>query len=145
MGVRLNKNIKHENESSDNEILDEISLDTSWLDSKTNNSSIEMLDGMDVDNIIPVSKTIDGNRDRFVYDGKQDDSMTEEYFPDIAFEEPSEFVQEDVSKVSKKSSKTWLVVAIVIFVIIALVLSVLLLGYLGIDITPLFMSISKYV
>lgn len=143
MGVRLNA--KHENESNDDEILDEISLDTSWLDSKTNNSSIEMLDGMDVDNIIPVSKTIDGNRDRFVYDGKQDDSMTEEYFPDIAFEEPSEFVQEDESKINKKSNKALLVVAIVTFVIIALVLSVLLLGYLGIDITPVFMGISKYV
>lgn len=143
MGVRLNA--KHENESNDDEILDEISLDTSWLDSKTNNSSIEMLDGMDVDNIIPVSKTIDGNRDRFVYDGKQDDSMTEEYFPDIAFEEPSEFVQEDESKINKKSNKALLVVAIVAFVIIALVLSVLLLGYLGIDITPAFMGISKYV
>ena len=143
MGVRLNT--KHENESNDDEILDEISLDTSWLDSKTNNSSIEMLDGMDVDNIIPVSKTIDGNRDRFVYDGKQDDSMTEEYFPDIAFEEPSEFVQENESKLNKKSNKALLVVAIVAFVIIALVLSVLLLGYLGIDITPAFMGISKYV
>lgn len=143
MGVRLNA--KHENESNDDEILDEISLDTSWLDSKTNNSSIEMLDGMDVDNIIPVSKTIDGNRDRFVYDGKQDDSMTEEYFPDIAFEEPSEFIQEDESKISKKSNKALLVVAIVTFVIIALVFSVLLLGYLGIDITPAFMGISKYV
>lgn len=143
MGVRLNA--KHENESNDDEILDEISLDTSWLDSKTNNSSIEMLDGMDVDNIIPVSKTIDGNRDRFVYDGKQDDSMTEEYFPDIAFEEPSEFIQEDESKINKKSNKALLVVAIVAFVIIALVLSVLLLGYLGIDITPAFMGISKYV
>lgn len=143
MGVRLNT--KHENESNDDEILDEISLDTSWLDSKTNNSSIEILDGMDVDNIIPVSKTIDGNRDRFVYDGKQDDSMTEEYFPDIAFEEPSEFVQEDESKINKKSNKALLVVAIVAFVIIALVLSVLLLGYLGIDITPAFMGISKYV
>lgn len=143
MGVRLNT--KHENESNDDEILDEISLDTSWLDSKTNNSSIEMLDGMDVDNIIPVSKTIDGNRDRFVYDGKQDDSMTEEYFPDIAFEEPSEFIQEDESKISKKNNKALLVVAIVAFVIIALVLSVLLLGYLGIDITPAFMGISKYV
>lgn len=143
MGVRLNA--KHENESNDDEILDEISLDTSWLDSKTNNSSIEMLDGMDVDNIIPVSKTIDGNRDRFVYDGKQDDSMTEEYFPDIAFEEPSEFVQENESKINKKSNKALLVVAIVAFVIIALVLSVLLLGYLGIDITPAFMGISKYV
>lgn len=143
MGVRLNA--KHENESNDDEILDEISLDTSWLDSKTNNSSIEMLDGMDVDNIIPVSKTIDGNRDRFVYDGKQDDSMTEEYFPDIAFEEPSEFVQEDESKINKKSNKALLVVAIVAFVIIALVLSVLLLGYLGIDIAPAFMGISKYV
>lgn len=143
MGVRLNA--KHENESNDDEILDEISLDTSWLDSKTNNSSIEMLDGMNVDNIIPVSKTIDGNRDRFVYDGKQDDSMTEEYFPDIAFEEPSEFVQEDESKINKKSNKALLVVAIVAFVIIALVLSVLLLGYLGIDITPAFMGISKYV
>lgn len=143
MGVRLNA--KHENKSNDDEILDEISLDTSWLDSKTNNSSIEMLDGMDVDNIIPVSKTIDGNRDRFVYDGKQDDSMTEEYFPDIAFEEPSEFVQEDESKINKKSNKALLVVAIVAFVIIALVLSVLLLGYLGIDITPAFMGISKYV
>lgn len=143
MGVRLNA--KHENESNDDEILDEISLDTSWLDSKTNNSSIEMLDGIDVDNIIPVSKTIDGNRDRFVYDGKQDDSMTEEYFPDIAFEEPSEFVQEDESKINKKSNKALLVVAIVAFVIIALVLSVLLLGYLGIDITPAFMGISKYV
>lgn len=143
MGVRLNA--KHENKSNDDEILDEISLDTSWLDSKTNNSSIEMLDGMDVDNIIPVSKTIDGNRDRFVYDGKQDDSMTEEYFPDIAFEEPSEFVQENESKINKKSNKALLVVAIVAFVIIALVLSVLLLGYLGIDITPAFMGISKYV
>lgn len=143
MGVRLNA--KHENESNDDEILDEISLDTSWLDSKTNNSSIEMLDGMDVDNIIPVSKTIDGNRDRFVYDGKQDDSMTEEYFPDIAFEEPSEFVQEYESKINKKSNKALLVVAIVAFVIIALVLSVLLLGYLGIDITQAFMGISKYV
>ena len=143
MGVRLNA--KHENESNDDEILDEISLDTSWLDSKTNNSSIEMLDGMDVDNIIPVSKTIDGNRDRFVYDGKQDDSMTEEYFPDIAFEEPSEFVQEYESKINKKSNKALLVVAIVAFVIIALVLSFLLLGYLGIDITPAFMGISKYV
>lgn len=143
MGVRLNA--KHENESNDDEILDEISLDTSWLDSKTNNSSIEMLDGMDVDNIIPVSKTIDGNRDRFVYDGKQDDSMTEEYFPDIAFEEPSEFIQENESKINKKSNKALLVVAIVAFVIIALVLSVLLLGYLGIDITPAFMGISKYV
>lgn len=143
MGVRLNA--KHENESNDDEILDEISLDTSWLDSKTNNSSIEMLDGMDVDNIIPVSKTIDGNRDRFVYDGKQDDSMTEEYFPDIAFEEPSEFIQEDESKINKKSNKALLVVAIVAFVIIALVLSVLLLGYLGIDITQAFMGISKYV
>lgn len=143
MGVRLNT--KHENESNDDEILDEISLDTSWLDSKTNNSSIEMLDGMGVDNIIPVSKTIDGNRDRFVYDGKQDDSMTEEYFPDIAFEEPSEFVQENESKINKKSNKALLVVAIVAFVIIALVLSVLLLGYLGIDITPAFMGISKYV
>lgn len=143
MGVRLNA--KHENESNDDEILDEISLDTSWLDSKTNNSSIEMLDGMDVDNIIPVSKTIDGNRDRFVYDGKQDDSMTEEYFPDIAFEESSEFVQEYESKINKKSNKALLVVAIVAFVIIALVLSVLLLGYLGIDITPAFMGISKYV
>lgn len=143
MGVRLNA--KHENESNDDEILDEISLDTSWLDSKTNNSSIEMLDGMNVDNIIPVSKTIDGNRDRFVYDGKQDDSMTEEYFPDIAFEEPSEFVQEYESKINKKSNKALLVVAIVAFVIIALVLSVLLLGYLGIDITQAFMGISKYV
>ena len=143
MGVRLNA--KHENESNDDEILDEISLDTSWLDSKTNNSSIEMLDGMDVDNIIPVSKTIDGNRDRFVYDGKQDDSMTEEYFPDIAFEEPSEFVQEYESKINKKSNKALLVVAIVAFIIIALVLSVLLLGYLGIDITQAFMGISKYV
>lgn len=143
MGVRLNT--KHENESNDDEILDEISLDTSWLDSKTNNSSIEMLDGMDVDNIIPVSKTIDGNRDRFVYDGKQDDSMTEEYFPDIAFEEPSEFIQENESKINKKSNKALLVVAIVAFVIIALVLSVLLLGYLGIDITQAFMGISKYV
>lgn len=143
MGVRLNA--KHENESNDDEILDEISLDTSWLDSKTNNSSIEMLDGMDVDNIIPVSKTIDGNRDRFVYDGKQDDSMTEEYFPDIAFEEPSEFIQENESKINKKSNKALLVVAIVAFVIIALVLSVLLLGYLGIDITKAFMGISKYV
>lgn len=143
MGVRLNA--KHGNESNDDEILDEISLDTSWLDSKTNNSSIKMLDGMDVDNIIPVSKTIDGNRDRFVYDGKQDDSMTEEYFPDIAFEEPSEFVQEYESKINKKSNKALLVVAIVAFVIIALVLSVLLLGYLGIDITPAFMGISKYV
>ena len=143
MGVRLNA--KYENESNDDEILDEISLDTSWLDSKTNNSSIEMLDGMDVDNIIPVSKTIDGNRDRFVYDGKQDDSMTEEYFPDIAFEEPSEFVQEYESKINKKSNKALLVVAIVAFVIIALVLSVLLLGYLGIDITQAFMGISKYV
>lgn len=143
MGVRLNT--KHENESNDDEILDEISLDTSWLDSKTNNSSIEMLDGMDVDNIIPVSKTIDGNRDRFVYDGKQDDSMTEEYFPDIAFEEPSEFVQENESKIRKKDNKAWLVFAIIAFVIITLVLSVLLLGYLGIDITPAFMGISKYV
>lgn len=144
MGVRLNA--KHENESNDDEILDEISLDTSWLDSKTNNSSIEMLDGMDVDNIIPVSKTIDGNRDRFVYDGKQDDSMTEEYFPDIAFEESSEFVQDNESKISKKKNKAWLVFAIIAFVIIALVLSVfLLLGYLGIDITPAFMGISKYV
>lgn len=143
MGVRLST--KHKNESNDDEILDEISLDTSWLDSKTNNSSIEMLDGMDVDNIIPVSKTIDGNRDRFVYDGKQDDSMTEEYFPDIAFEDPSEFVQEYESKINKKSNKALLVVAIVAFVIIALVLSVLLLGYLGIDITPAFMGISKYV
>lgn len=143
MGVRLNA--KHENESNDDEILDEISLDTSWLDSKTNNSSIEMLDGMDVDNIIPVSKTIDGNRDRFVYDGKQDDSMTEEYFPDIAFEEPSEFVQEDKSKINKKSNKVWFVPVVIIFVVIVLVLSVLLLGYFGIDITPAFMGISKYV
>lgn len=143
MGVRLNA--KHENESNDDEILDEISLDTSWLDSKTNNSSIEMLDGMDVDNIIPVSKTIDGNRDRFVYDGKQDDSMTEEYFPDIAFEEPSEFVQDNESKISKKNNKAWLVFVIISFVVIVLVLSVLLLGYLGIDITPAFMGISKYV
>lgn len=144
MGVRLNT--RHINESNDEEILDEISLDTSWLDSKTDNSSIEMLDEMDVSDVIPVSKTIDGNRDRFVYDGKQDDSMTEEYFPDIAFEEQTEVVyEEETKKSSSNSNKIWLTVIIIISIVATIVFGALALSYFGVDVTPLFVKLAVYV
>lgn len=128
--VRLNR-IRREDtikDPSDNDVLDEISLDTSWLDSDTVNDSIELLDDMKAPDNLDVqmpSKTVDGNRNRFVYDGKEDDSMREDYFPDLALEEDASKEDVEEHQSTKKNSginKLAIIIPAAILIVVAICL-----------------------
>lgn len=128
-------NVKQKEEHTDEDMLEDLSIDSSWLDGDFDNDSIEVVEEKKVpDNIVSQDKAIDKDRDQFVYDGNEDDDMSEDYFPDIAFEEDEQIDKETVETNVKTKKKRTVIKVVALLMVITLIAAgvIFVLGRFGI-------------